>query len=991
MKSLVGGLCVIALGCCWLSAAAHAAEESDVLFFAPFEDSADAVYAAGAGKAAVKGSPRFGPGVRGKAVILDARSILTYAFKGNVVPDEGTVMMWFKPEWRADDDKFHRLFRAATGNHGGKALNSLMLYKYCRGARLLLYTSNGQKTSPRDGRSIASRSNLDWEPGKWVHVAGTWSSTMASTEMYLYLNGERVAACGGAVFVPEQRPATFDIGGPEGSGTTWFDDVLVFSRPLPARDVKAIYDAYGRGRETDPRQLPFVLSRELHVQPYVLFCSGKMVVSVDYRGARGELRGQVGSIALEVSSGRRKHSTRQPTSPAGLTRFRFDYDKIGAGRATLAATLRDAAGKVVRTGTLEYDVPKKPPWVGNNLGKTDEVLPPWTPLRAKAADVQMWGRRYTLKDSPLPAQVVTQERPLLRRPVAVSLRCSGRDAALALQPAGDYAGNGATLERRWRGKLGPLKCEATARVEFDGFMLVDMELTPLRPQQVERLELVIPFRPEAATLYHHCNGTWTTLSDAGGVGDVGWRKPLEFVPYVWLGNENGGLAWFCESNHNWHNADEERAVELMRTQDGVDLVVRFIDGKTVLAAPLRLTFGFMATPVKPMPRGWRDWRPTFTSTLRLDRFVPRGWAGPGCRNISVLWNNHVGSFSYLLADPKGMREEVALLKRNGWQGVVSYYAVNQTQTGTPEYVLMEREWRRNPYGEQTCPFGTYATVCTASTWTDFLLWIINKTMDETGTDGVYLDCSSPRFCRSREHGCAPGRYPLLATRECYKRIYALVRQKRGDAGFVYAHNSENNFITTFSFADAVLNGEQYNSKDLRTLTFEKFRAELSPQPYGVPTFLLPTLVKFQPNNREKMPGSEFLAFPLLHDVICVAPWMSRDSQKLLAEIQQAMHEFGVADAEFLPYWDNGAEISVSPRGATVSAYLRRDRGAVLLIAQGPGTPTVFRVTLRGRLGRLQGKPARDILTGEAMRWKEQQLLWDLPDRKVRLVVVGASP
>lgn len=66
---------------------------------------------------------------------------------------------------------------------------------------------------------------------------------LANTEMYLYLNGERVGAAAGAVFVPDREPDTFDIGGPEGSGATWFDDALVFSRPLMAREIRAIYEA----------------------------------------------------------------------------------------------------------------------------------------------------------------------------------------------------------------------------------------------------------------------------------------------------------------------------------------------------------------------------------------------------------------------------------------------------------------------------------------------------------------------------------------------------------------------------------------------------------------------------------------------------------------------------------------------------------------------------------------------------------------------------
>ena len=968
------------------TSAALAVEDADVLFFAPFEGSAQARISCGPGEANCTGAPRFAPGLRGESVVVDADSLLKYVFKDNVVPDEGTVMMWFKPEWPANDAKFHNLFRAATGNFGGKSLNTIMIYKYPRWARLSLYTSNGQRTSPQEGRSMAFRNELKWQPGEWVHVAGTWSASVESTEMYLYLNGERIAACGGAVCLPENPAETFEIGGPAGSGTTWFDDVLVFARPLLAREVKAIYDGYQGQIKAGHDDLPFVSSRELQLRPYVLFRAGKLVVVADYRGARRELGETPGKLRLEVEASGRTVSASREAPASGMARVKLDYRGLGPGEAKLRATLQDHTGKQLRTGQTTYQIPVRPRWVGNDLGKSSDVLPPWTPLRASGNAVQMWGREYVFGDSPLPRQIVSQERSLLRGPIVMR---SGQ-SCLSARPTGTYLGSGTELKREWAGSLGSMQCSVTSRIEYDGFMVLDLDLRPSGKQRVQAIDLVIPLRPDAATLYHHCNGTWSELSDAGGIGPVGWSKALPFVPYVWLGTEAAGLAWFCESNSTWRNTDENRAVEILRTDAGVDLVVRFVDGETVLTEPLRLTFGFMATPVKPMPKGWRDWQPMFTSALRLKSFAASRWTDPGCRGISILWNNHVGAFSYLPAKPAEMRNKVATVRGNGWQNVVSYYALNQTQTGTPEYVVSEREWRRDPYGEQTFSLGSYSTVCTASTWADFLLWAIDKTMDETGTDGVYLDCCNPRFCKSVEHGCAPGRYPLFATRELCKRIYTLVRQKRGDAGFVYAHNSENNFITSFSFTDAVLNGEQYNRKDLRTLTSAKFRAELSPQPYGLPTFLLPTLVKFQKNRKEKMPGTEFLAFPLLHDVVCLPQWMSRDSQKLLRRISLIMHSFGIGDAEFLPYWSNHAEIATSPDDATVSAYLRRDGQAALLIAQGGADSQDYELRLGGRLTRLRGRPAHNPLTQASLSWSGDRLRWRGLRRDVQLVIVGAS-
>ncbi|NLX99563.1 MAG: LamG domain-containing protein [Rhodopirellula sp.] len=971
------------------SSPALAVEESDVLFFAPFEGKADAAMSAGDGAAALIGPQQYGEGLRGKAIAVEPQTLLSYVFEGNCVPDEGTVMMWVKPQWSPDDGQFHHLFRASTGNFQGKALNALLVYEYIKGERLQFYTSNGQETEPQDGRSLAFVDPIQWKPGQWHHIAATWSATLASTEQVLYVDGQRAATASGAVFVPDETPERFEIGGPRGTATTWCDDVILFSRPLLAGEVASVYEAYRAGKSDDPESLPFASTRELQLRPYILFGSGQFVVEVDYRGARRELGEQPGPVQLTLRRGNRQWTRNEPADPRiGAVRFQFSYDEIGDGPCEIQVALAKGEGEALRDGRLEYQVPARPVWLGNDLGKTNQVLPPWPPIRVESGKVHTWGREYAFSAVPVPERIVSQGEEILRGPIELSCGNSEKNPSIRSATTATFAGSDAEVRAAWSGSLGDISWRADGSIEFDGFLRIDLELRPDKPCDVKDLGLVVPFHGPAATLYHHANGTWTDLSDAGGIGQPGWNKALPFVPYVWIGNERAGLAWFCESDAGWANQDASRAIEMVRTDGGVDLRIRFIDKAVPLSQPLRFTFGLMATPVKPMPQRWRDWRPTFISALNLEAFAKRGPRVPDCRNIGALWNTHVGTFSYLPADAARMRAKVALLKENGWETVLSYFALNYTQTDTPEFLQLEREWRRNPFTEAGFRDGSnYGAVCTASTWSDFLLWAIAKTMDETGTDGVYLDCCNPNHCQSSEHGCVPGRYPLLANRNLMKRIYALVREKRGPAGFVYAHNSENNLITTYSFTDAVLNGEQYNRKDLRTLTLEKFRAELCPQPYGVPAFLLPTLVKFQAEGKEKMPGGEFLAFPLLHDVICKSSWLGRESGELLRTIMATMRRFGVAEAEFLPYWSNGAELEVSPPDARMSAYLRSDGKAALLIAAAE-RPADVAVRFQGRLAGLRGAKARDAISGEVFDWEDSALIGRLPDRNVRLVLVG---
>ncbi len=975
---------LVAISLIGIVSGALAVEDGDVLFFAPYEDSVDAVLAGGGGAAEATGTPRFDEGVRGRAAVLDADALLSYLFKDNVVPTEGTVMMWFKPQWAADDDKFHNLFRASTGNDRGKALNAIMLYKYPRWSRLLLYTSDGQLNGPQSGRSMAYKEEMVWEPGTWHHAAVTWSATLENIELNLYFDGERIAAGGGQVFVPDEAPVNFEIGGPEGSGETWVDDVMVLGRPLMAPEIKGVYDAYGNEQIAAAGELPFVSSRELGLKPYLLFGRDQLVVLADYRGARRDLGEQAGTIQVAITRDDLNEEGQAATVPAGTNRIAFDLKRIGPGPVTIEATLRDGAGTLLREGALAWTVPVTPEWVNNDLGKTDEVPEPWTPVKATVGSVEVWGRTYSFGGSPLPAQVVSGEHELLRGPIA--MRVDGHP--LSAQPAGEPGGTEQMATQEWAGTLGALTASATTQVEYDGFMRVDLTITPAEATTVSSLELRMPMRADTGTLYHHCDGEWTNQSDAGAVGEQGWSKALPFLPYVWLGNEERGMVWWCESNWNWRSTDAERAIEIVRVTDGTDLVVRMIDGETALTEPMTVTFGFMATPVKPLPEGWRNWNAMFISALNIESFAEGAyWRYDGMRNIGMLWNNHVGSFSYLPADPAEMKRKVGVLRDGGWDPMVSYYATNCTQVGTPDCSLAEEEIRRDPYSEATMSIGNYGTTCQASVWSDMLLWIIDQTMEQTGTDGVYLDCSNPRYCKSDQHECGHGRYPLLGTRELQKRIYNLVRSKRGEEGFVYSHVSESVMMTTYSFSDCVLNGEQYNKKDLATLDRAKFRAEFLPTNTGVPQMLLPTLVKFQKKGEEKMPGAEFLAFPLLHDVICLPQWMLGESRDLLREIRKTMVAFGVGDAEFLPYWSNAEEIGLSSTDAAVSAYLRADGKALLLIAQGAEEPMTLSVELRGRLAAMTDAPARDAVSGEAMAWHGGKLQWLLPGRGVQLAIV----
>ncbi len=89
-----------------------------------------------------------------------------------------------------------------------------------------------------------------------------------------------------------------------------------------------------------------------------------------------------------------------------------------------------------------------------------------------------------------------------------------------------------------------------------------------------------------------------------------WQLPGPFVPYIWLGGPERGIAWFAENDRDWSLAPDRPTLEIRRQGGVTALIVRMVTRGVVLARPRTVTFGLMATPAKPMPESpvsFRRW------------------------------------------------------------------------------------------------------------------------------------------------------------------------------------------------------------------------------------------------------------------------------------------------------------------------------------------------------------------------------------------------
>ena len=108
-----------------------------------------------------------------------------------------------------------------------------------------------------------------------------------------------------------------------------------------------------------------------------------------------------------------------------------------------------------------------------------------------------------------------------------------------------------------------------------------------------------------------------------------------FKTLVWFGNNDKGFLWFCGSEQHWspqEQAQRPDALTASVTDSELSFTVSPVTKVYEIAKPITYTFGFFATPVRPMPEGWRTWLFT-TRNAQYGSEAAHGYIG----NMAMIW------------------------------------------------------------------------------------------------------------------------------------------------------------------------------------------------------------------------------------------------------------------------------------------------------------------------------------------------------------------
>ncbi len=495
----------------------------------------------------------------------------------------------------------------------------------------------------------------------------------------------------------------------------------------------------------------------------------------------------------------------------------------------------------------------------------DYILPPFPPLKTLTDGAEVWNRFYQLSSGGLLEKALIAGEDFFARPMTMSIRANGELLTFR-------KGQGKLLES-WKGraiyerKLHSDQLDLTSRttIEYDGMVRVDLTLLPKEKLTLEHFDYAFHLPRKNARFLHFIgcpeqnnlsimipreSFTFSVPEQNG----VFFEEP--FKTLVWLGNHDQGFLWFSESEQHFSPQDPAQrpaALKAVASDSEVSFQVNPVAAAYEIDQPVTYTFGFFATPVRPMPDKWRSWLFT-TRRASYGSEAQHGYVG----NMPMIWPDEfrsIGAYPRLsIENREKVRKFIAELHAQGRPaltycdpirvGIGYLKYLDEKPSGqqlndlfladtspdqdafiyrVPELAEHMKEWQTHPeliYSYGAARGGREARVSSASAWADFFCFLMEK-YAEVGFDGFGdIDNCFPIRDQNPLHGAGyvaqdgqrRWQWDWFARRDLMKRMAAtFLKVRNGKPPILVAHSSATWSIPFISFCDANMTFEHSNS------------------------------------------------------------------------------------------------------------------------------------------------------------------------------------
>lgn len=512
--------------------------------------------------------------------------------------------------------------------------------------------------------------------------------------------------------------------------------------------------------------------------------------------------------------------------------FYFDLPPLADGKYVMTLSTWEKNRKL-RSATQEF-VRKVFPWENNRLGISDKVYSPFKELQVRGSRLKTVLNEYAFDGTGLYSEVNPAGEPLLKGKVSYHFAANGKPGEFTRTSGAFSKISGAeSIFDGLAQTADGFSVKTVSKTEYDGCTRFEMTLAPEAGKNpvIDRFYMDIPLDSKQIRLFHiiksGCIRTNPVIKVPAGQGVV-WKS--SDVPngdffgnmhiYLWLGEMDRGLSWFADNDKNFSLDDKQPVQELIRNGDTLTLRVYFVNKSFTLSAPRTIVFGMQASPVKPMPKDWRNpkliipphggsnayWgiRPAYAGKYPVgydweyvDEMVK-------ARESGKIDKNYIDGFlkKHYETLPEAARNSYrshaygghgGMMANRGMQPTMLYLEEHCQDQTTPEWETFQDEWGLVPFTprkwlkEEELTTGSLRSsvgigITPVKSYQDFVMWQAREWL-KRGI-GLYCDNTFPRNSTDtanssaylRPDGSVQPSSDIWDMREYHKRMWVLTRE-----------------------------------------------------------------------------------------------------------------------------------------------------------------------------------------------------------------------
>jgi hypothetical protein len=608
----------------------------------------------------------------------------------------------------------------------------------------------------------------------------------------------------------------------------------------------------------------------------------------------------------------------------------------------------------------------------DEMGTPSGILPGFEPVAVSGTRVTLSvGRAYTWSSSYLPVRVESRGTQLAGPQM---LELGGNALAPSAVSVTDSSPDHVVIQATGTALGGTLSILATTRVEYDGAAFVVLSLTPKGSISIPSLLYTVDVQHpnDFLTMLRYDttekapdHQSWIRIQGRGRtVKPLAWDGAFQNVVQFQDGQK--AFTWFADDAKGWiWNGGNVTKVVDNGVGSTVTLTQRIIGSAYTLSNPLKISFQFMASPVKTLKNGWRtSLRPQYglspTNESQNYGHVVLWWPTGLC-NIDLPYAECPPKVLAMMP-PEDRKQYVGLAynktllakARSFSTDLLPYFSSLITSLFDPVIAENHALWEVGPpnrFRQAFPPYGSqeYATFSLRrNDWLDYRLKLIDRVITEYGSpgiEGLYLDQTQLWDSESDNgdawtdsNGVKQRSTNIVALRTWLMRLRSLFVNHNRKA-LIYAHDSATEIVPVLSFMTVSVDGEQFTSPERNPrndyavdVSPDLWRTEFTTSQFGVPVHVLSecTNSNCAPEGLTREQARGFYAQLLLHDSWTVSNAMN--VKRDVWPVQDILDAFGydADDSIFLGYWTKPAGALCTPP-CYVSYYKRPTANTALLI------------------------------------------------------------